>query len=605
MKYTSEVLTEKKFQGNVIVKIAGNYFCMYKPDTGLNILPEFIGTVASLVLNPTTFDIRKVSTSIASYSFRLIDKGSILTSLIDGDAGVFISQKVEIWIGRVHPKDDAGNFIGTPMDFSDYFKMPVTKVKACDKTDSFYNFRSSEESDRMNRDIFQIKTRLGVDITSATTIITCADDISTFPTSGFVKIENEFISYTGTDTVNKLLTGCVRGEFSSVPAPHSQFTKVNFVQNVTDNPLNVVLKLLTSNGGGGSYATLADGLGIDQTLIDVTDIEKLRDELFSGQQYNFKIYEITNALKYIEEQILAPCNLRFTQSSNSKLTLAVLDRAKFVTTPDIIDESTIVGQPKWSVDSDKIVNVLEIEWDYDEALGKFTQFSTVKDADSIAQYGQRASQKYSFKGIKSTLGGSALVSKFAARFLQRLSSPTPEIEVTTQLDRSLKNLGDKTVLQSSQVPARGGTLNFANELEIVSRAINHQTGDVKLKLQFTSFTLTRSCYIAPAAKPISVTSQKVVTLAAGAGDLYEVGWVIRLWDELTGSYLPDSLNQIQSISGDTITFANAWTTTLVAGNFRLKFPDYDDATDSQKRYCFVSRGGLDFGDGKRSYQILV
>lgn len=604
MKYTQEVREQKRITPNFVIKTAGTFFCARKPDSGLDILPEFIGTVSSVILNPTQFDIRRVSTSIASYSFRLLDKNGIVTGFVDGDANVFIGQDVEIWIGFTKIQDEQGNWIGEPMDFADYYKLPLTKTRACEFSDRSYNFRSSEGTDRMNRELFQAKTRLDVFIQSDTTTISCRDDLSAFPDAGFIKIENEFISYTAKDLVLKRFTGCIRGEFGSVPVTHDELSDVFFVQSVTANPIDLLLQLLTSGGGGGTYDVLDDGLGIAEGLIDIAGIEAIRDEFFADEQVSFKLYQMENALKFIEEQILAFENLRFTQSQNSKLTLAVLDQAKFVTTPEVIDESTIVGQPRWSVDSEKIVNVVDVNWDFNEVTGKYLQVSQYVDQPSIDKYGRRNSLKYSFQGIKESLGGQAIVDKFADRFLQRLSTPTPEIQLTTQLDRSLKNIGDKTILETSSIPAKGGTLNFSNEIEIASRAINYQTGDVTFKLQFTSFTLTRSAYIAPARLITAVTSQKQIGIAAGGGDYYEVGWRLRLWDETLQAYTADSFNEIADITGDVITFANDWTTVLTPGNFRLKFPDYDDASDSQKRYCFISDGGLDFADGKRAYQII-
>ena len=603
--YREEILSQKKFFGNVVIKTAGTYFCIRKPDSGLNILPEFVGTISSLILNPTQFDIRRVSTTIASYSFKLVDKKGIITALVDGNADVFIGQDVEIWIGRTKLKDKDGNWIGEPMDFANYFKLPITKTKACDFSDRAYNFRSSEESDRMNRELFQTKTRLAVDIQDDTTTISVEGTISEFPDAGFFKINDEFISYTGRDLINNRFTGCIRGELSSVPSAHEALDDVFFVQVVEENPIDLVLRLLTSGGGGGSYDTLDDGLAIDENLIDVAEIEALRDEFFDGVVHRYALFQIANALKFIEDQIFASGNLRFSQSSNSKLTLVILDQAKFVTTPDVIDESSIVGQPKWSVDSEKIVNVIEVNWDYNPVTGKYAGVSRYTDEPSIAKYGQRTALKYNFQGIKADLDGQALVDAFAARLLLRLSTPSPEIQITTHIDKSLKNIGDKTVLQTRGIPGQGGVLTFANEIEIISRAINYQTFDVIFKLQFTSFTLLRSAYIAPARVAATIVSQKKVTLGAGAGDLYEVGWKILLWDEVGLAYTADSLNEIAAIEGDTITFANDWTTPLTPGNFRLKFPDYDDATESQKRYCFISEGGLNFSDGRKAYQILT
>lgn len=591
--YITEIQSEKKYQGNVVIKFAGSYFAIRKPDSGLEILRPFDRCVSSLILNPTQIDLKKVTTTIASYSFRLLDRDGVISGLVAGDGRNLLRQQVEIWLGRS----------GVGMDFADYYKLPITKLSKIDHSDNSYNFASSEETERMTKAVYALKTALSGAITNATTTITCRDSIDDFPASGLFKLDDEFISYTSKNNSLKRFLGCARGELGSTPASHEADATVMQAQRIIDNPLNMILRLLTSNGGGGSYDNLDSGLGISNTLIDLTEIEALRDLLFSGVQFDLTFYDIDSALKYIEEQILMPCNLRFTYSENSKLSLAILDRAIFTDEQNVIDEDSISEHPKWSLDSAKLTNSLDIEWDFDEGTKSYLKRTNQEDAASISQFGDQPVQKYSFKGVKSALAGQAFMDDFTTRFLTRLAYPTAEIQVKTHIDKSLQTIGDKTYLISKQLPAPNGSLNFASELEIVSRSINVINGDVIFKLAYTSFTTIRSCYIAPSDVVKNIASQSALNVPAGRGDAYMVGWKMRLWDIDAKAYAPDAVNEIQSISGDTITFVNAWATPLVYDKFRLKFADYDDCADSQKRYCFVSSGSNLFNDGKEPYKV--
>jgi uncharacterized protein YozE (UPF0346 family) len=597
--YTSQILTQKKFIGNVVILIAGVYYAIRQPDSGLSISSPYSKAVSNLQLNPTSVDVRRVTTTISSFTFTMIDLSQIVTSVILGDAANLIGQEVRIWLGH-------SNLSGNPsldMPFSDYFELPVTYIKKIDRTENSYNFTTTEQTDRMSKEIFVVNSALGADILAGTTIITMRDDISTFPTSGFLKIDSEFLSYSGLDLVNNRFTGCVRGELGTTPAPHALNTLASLVQTVTDNPINIILKILISGGGGGTYDVLQSGLGISNALIDVAGIEALRDELFLGQQYTLSLYNIDSALKYLEQELLLPNDLRFTTSATSKLTLAALNRARFVEEDDVISHSTMTKFPKWSLDGNKVSNYIEINWDYIEATNLFNKKTIFQDAASIAAYGKQTLD-YNFKGIKESLAGQDLVNDFGSRILSRLSLPTPEIDVSTQLDKSLQAIGGKTYLVSNLIPAANGTLNFASDLEIISRSINHQQGDAKFKLAFTSFTNIRSGFIAPSDLFISKTSQSVLGVASGRGALYKVGWKMRLWNVSTQAYEPDAVNTIISIVSDTITFENAWTTTItVPNNFRMRFADYDDALDSQKRFGFISLGSTNFGDGNPVYRI--
>lgn len=592
--YFSELENSKKYVGNVIIKILGEYFSIHTPDSGLTLNGKNKGIVSSLVINPTSIDPRRVTTTIASYSFKLLDKGLGISNLVKESGEDLIGQSVEIWLGRVN--------VG--MDFADYYKLPVTRVKKISRQDNAYSFSSVEEADRMNRPIYDTTTRLNGSILSLTTVIGGKDAIDDFPASGYFKLDDEIIGYTSKNNTTKQFLGCTRGEFGTTPAAHDDNTSFYTCEQITDNPLNLVLRLLTSGGGGGSYDNLVDGLAIDQSLIDIAGIEDLRESAFSLTQFTLAFYNIENALQYIETELLAPLNVRFTYSRESKLTLALLDKAKFVDSLDIIDNDTVVDFPKWEVTDDKVTNEIQIEWDYSEGTGKYLEKVIFEDATSIALYGRKSPLRFKFKGVKASLNGLTFLTTFANSLLARLSIPTPEISVKTQIDKSLLNIADKSLFESNLLPDANGNLNFASELEVVNRAINYQTGDVSLKLAFTSFTGIRSCYIAPSDTIQSITSQKVVTLGAGRGDLWEAGFQVRLWNNLTNSYEPDSVNEIESITGDQITFVNNWATVLTTDH-RIKFADYDDCNKSQKRYCFIGDNSLDFADGGKRYSILT
>ncbi len=614
---------EKKYTANVVVKISDDlYFAIRQPDSGLSIASPYAGAVVSLILNPTTIDIQKVTTTISSFSFRLLDVAGTITALVLGDASNLIGQEVRIYLGRSN--------VG--MDFADYFELPLTYIIKVDHVDNSYSFASSEQTQRMDKPIYSDVSALGVDILVGTTIWTMRDTITSFPATGFLKVDNEFVSYTGIDSVNNRFTGVVRGELNSVPAVHAANTDCMLVETLTDNPLNIILKLLCSGGGGGTYDVLQRGLAIDHTLIDIAGIEALRDELFLTNQYTLSFYSIASALKYLETELLMPNGLRFTYSRSSQLTLAILDRARFVEEDDVIDEDTMTKYPNWSLDGAKVVNSITVQWDFNEATGLFQKLSTYTDAASVTLYGAQTPLAFLFSGPKASLDGQTLVDDFGNRLLARISTPTPQIQINTQIDKSLQNIGDKAYIVSSKIPAADGTLDFSSDLEIISRAINHTTGDVQFKLAFTSFTNIRSGFIAPTDLVNSFEDQRTINIVEGRGSYYLVGWFMRLWDDTLQAYCADAPNQItsvglagsdllteggddilledgghllqESVTEDTIVFADLWATTLIAGQHRIRFCDYDTAIASQKRYGFISdTGGTDFDDGKPSYKV--
>ncbi len=592
----SDSLSNKNFIPNVVILFKGVYWGIRQPDSGLTIASDRLA-LEQVAINPTKVDPARANTTINTYTFKLVDKNFAVTLLFNGITKFFQNEQVSIWIGRCN--------VG--MAFSEYMKLPDTFITSVSKDGNAYKFNSTEAKDRLNKAAFNTKIKLKVDILAATTEIDADGIIDTiiYPASGLIKIEDEFISYASIDTVNNSFSGCIRGEKSSTITAHTAGDDIFLVTEVIGNPVDILLKCLISKGGGGVYDTLIDGAGIDQSLINITKFEELRDEFFLTQQYDLLLYGIDNILTYLETQILYPNELRIISDNSSKISLAILNRRIFSDSIETIDNSTILKQPNYDVDDTYISNVVNVEYDYSEGSKLYKKLITLEDAASIIDFGKRDAITIKVKGVLESLNGAVIATNMAQRFLSRFSYPKPQISFSTQINKSLILLGDKTVLESNQLPnIDTGDLTFADTIEVIERGINWKTGDVKFKVAFTSFTGIRECYLAPSDIITSITSQKIINIGAGRGTLYKSGWKMRLYDESTRDYANIQVNEIFSIVGDVITFVDNWITTLTI-NHRIMFCDYDDATDTQKRYCFISDDGLNFTDNTKSYQITL
>ncbi len=101
-----------------------------------------------------------------------------------------------------------------------------------------------------------------------------------------------------------------------------------------------------------------------------------------------------------------------------------------------------------------------------------------------------------------------------------------------------------------------------------------------------------------------MNSQSSITIFAGRGLKWRVGWKVRIYNAVTGLVISEAINEILTITGDTITFVSPFVTTLTT-NIKIKFPNFSElaATDDQKRYAFVSDGSSNFADGTPPYQV--
>lgn len=598
MTYADELL-KKQYVGNVVIQIYGAYFSIRQPDSGLSIPSNRAKLVANLSINPTSVDLRRVNTTVGQYSFQIVDKSNVFTAFI-ADNTTLTGAPVRIWIGRSVNVID-----GVPFPFSSYFELPQTLVKKITHADNTYQFSTAEQTDKMGRPIFNTQTTLGAAMTSGSSVIQASADVSPFYTSGLLKIDNEFMDYTSLDLLNKRFNTVTRGDFSTVPAAHERGKTIYQVYRVDENPINIFLKMLISGGGGGPYDVYPEGLGINASLIDVTGLETLRDAIFPSDIFTLYLYNIPNALSYIEQELLYPNNLRVAISADSKITLALLDQSVFGATVPIIDESTITEYPMWVVDDNVIANQVVFDWDWSEATNTYNEHSVFEDADSITNFGLRQALTVQAKGIVAAHAGMTLVTSRAFRLLQRFSTPSPQITVKTQIDKSLVNIGDKVRLDSSQIPTNFGTLNFSQELEVISRSIEELDGLCEFQLAFTSYSGFRGCYIAPSDIIIGVTNQKTVNIASGRGVQYKAGWVMRLWDIAAKAYTADPPNVIDLIAGDQIVFTANFATPLVATAYRLRFALYDEVSLDQQRYGFIAPYPSEvFPDGSGAYKIL-
>lgn len=608
-------VVNKKFLPNVVILFKGIYWGIRQPDSGLTIGANYLG-VEQVSINPTKVDPYKANTTINTYSFRLVDKNGAVSALFYGITKFFQNEPVRIFIGR------------QGLAFGDYLELPQTTVKSVSKLGNSYSFSTTEAKDRLNRPAFNQATKLEVDIMDDTTEIDALESLEGYPSSGLIKIDSEFISYASLDLVNNRFSGCVRGEENSVPAAHAEGADIFVVTVVEENPIDILLQCLISNGGTGPYDVLIDGAGIDASLIDVAKFEAIRTEFFSGQTYRLLFFGLTNILSFLEEQILYPNELRIISNNSAKISLAILNRRVFDDSLPVIDNTSIVKEPGYFVDDTKIINSVTVEFDYSEATQKYLKKVTLEDSDSITDFGKRDPKVIKLKGVKASMDGEDLATNIAQRFLSRFSYPRPEISINTHLDKHLILLGEKAELVTPSLPNGDGELNFGETLEVIEKGINWETSDVKIRLAFTSFTGVRECYLAPSDAMTFVTAAQF-TIGAGRGLLYTPGWKMRLYSNIERDYFSSQINEIASIVDDTINFVDEWEDTaevrlmteddelltqededyllvvrqVAANEIRMMFADYDDCVLSQQRYCFISAGNTNFSDGKKPYQI--
>jgi hypothetical protein len=602
MSYEIEAL-KKDVEINVVVKIDGEYYSIKQVDSGLIIEDENICVDVPNV-NGTSVDIRDTTTPIGTFSFQLQENNDlpVISSKIMLDGSQWLGKEVTAYVG----------FITGSFDFSQYLEVARTNITGVVKIRNGYSITSREAASLLDVEAYNLNDISTVSILAGSTTVDIVN-ASAWPSTGIIEIEGEFCAYTS--ILGNTLTGLVRGQFGSTAIEHDLGAKIYIVTLIEEiNPIDFLLQMILSKNGDlvneGTYDLIPFGPGLDSNLVDIASFESVRDNSFSTELHTYLIYNQSSLLKLLESTALAATNTRLIPN-NGKISLTLLDQINLNEDIPIIDESTIIGTPTWGLSADKIINVIEVFYDYNYITKKYETKEIFKDLDSTALYGEKRALSLELIGVTGTLDGNSIATDRAGRLLSRLSTARGKIDLTAQINTSIYPVGTNVQLLHRFLPQQGGTLGFSDRLEIMSRDLDFKQATVKLRLEFTSYTGIRIAFIAPSPKITALTNQKTFTVTDAS--LLRDGYTMRLFQDgpldidsnpTAGDYLPDSVNVIESIVGNVVNMRDEFTSPLTLGLW-FKFADYDNASELQKaRYAFVGQNTGLFNDGSKTYQIV-
>ena len=590
MAYEDELEKDQK-EVNVVVNIDGVYYANKQPDSGLAIDPNHL-IIDDPKINGVNVDIRRAKTPVGSFNFKLKDEDEYITKKIMLDANNFLEKEVTCYVG----------FITGSFDFSEYKQVAKTRVSSLSKIPNGYSIISKEVTSLITNPTYNIEDKLDIDILPVSTTLNL-QDASLFPSSGMIKIEREFITYT--DKLDNTLIGLTRAVIGEAEE-HSNGEDVFLVtQLININPMDMLLQLLLSKDGDNTnhptYDVLENGLGLSPDLVDITKFESVKTESFDGEVMRLYLYDETDTLKWIEKEILQPTNARL-YTDNGKISVAVLDQIEVGASVKEVNEDVIRGTPTWRLSSNKIHNVIKVQYDFDPSSNKYNTIIEFKLSDSINTFGEKKPLIFKYKGVHTDIGGGAVMAKRAEQLLNRLGTPRGELSFKAFLDVEDIGIGEDVLLNHRYLPQQGGGLGISDQIEVVARSVNLKEATCSYKLEYTSFTGIRIPFIAPSPNIDIVTSQKVFSVSDGS--CFKSGHALLLWDNDNHNYLPDAVNYVESVDGNIITMVNEFTSDL-NGNVRIKLADYDSCSNDQKsRYAFVGFNTGFFNDGTKSYQII-
>lgn len=591
-----------EFTNNLVVLINGVYFAKYQPDSGLTIDSDKL-LVNGASINPTQIDLRRATTQINSTTVKILDGTDdddfVFSAFMGADENALIGSSIEVFFGRV----------GESIPFSEYIQISKYIINGISKSNGFYTVKAKSQEDRTLTSVFEEQGTLDASINSSVLSVDADTIDDDFPASGIIKIDSEHLSYSSKSFLAGITTFTIaaRGFLQSVADSHTAGAQVNFVEKIEGNPIDLILQLLISSGGGGVYDVLNDGAGIDNTLVDIVAFEAIRDTFFATDVFTLYGSDISKLISFIEKELLVPNNVRIIKNSMDNLiSLALLDQSDLTAAvPEIDDAVTLLDSAKWSNTKNGLQTVVKVQWNWIEGLRKYTRSKTFKaDADILAVFGEVKGPSLKFKGVQEANNGTTIAADRATRYLSRFASPQATVKLNAFMTTFSHNVGDKIRVSAKHLPQEGGSLGMSSILELVNRSVNTSTGVVKLAFKFTSYTNIRSGLLSPSPfLDLTITSQK--TFEVPDGSCYKAGYVLKLWDYANAAYYSDAANVVEAVSGNFITMTDNWSTILTA-NAVLFFADYDEANEEQKAiYGFTVGDTNFFADGSKGYQVIL
>lgn len=401
--------------------------------------------------------------------------------------------------------------LGYTNDYNDTIVLFTQQVTGASFENGSYQITCNDIQRAEREEIFEPKTTtLNVSATASATSIGAVDtsefstvfhgpSYSDAPnlTVGYIKIGDEVIRYTGTTPTS--FTGCTRGVFNTVPQAHAiesgagddrQPTIEEFIYLELPGPklaYSVLTGVLEGDaatlpahwhaGIATGDVTLAQFTGIGTDLWDTTNDAASFVLRFSGLSG-------TDAKQFLEEQVYQPLGLYSPVLADGSLGLrrmtSVLNDAPWIKT---LDEDKFVQVAALAHDFDSLINVLDIDWNYDPIGDRFTRKRRIVDQTSIDLHGEADVKSLAWEGIHGSRHTDAVLQQRADTLRDRYAGPPLRMSGQLLHSENALEVGDVVRVNLEHVRDYTGAAGpIDRSFEIQQISVNQVTGDVDVSL---------------------------------------------------------------------------------------------------------------------------
>ena len=393
---------------------------------------------------------------------------------------------------------------------------------------------------------------------------------------------------------------------------------------VQGNVINVLLQILTSTGNGtnGDYDIYdaANGAGIDDAYINISQFEEIRDAFYPGNSHYVKITatEPIKAKEFIEIELLkAVTNAFLSIDGNGHLTM-ITYRPSLASSDQTLtlNEDNIIGIPRWSAGFEQMINHVEFFYNYDHVDDEYDTHEIYIDSDSMDNRGPGSKTlKIKSRGLHTDISPASLnvfTSDVIARHWESIKkryskTPPTTLKVSCFFGAYLAEAGDIAEVTHSQIPdlnsgVRGIT---GRRMQIVNRVVNWSRGLVTFSLLDTQFGNELYRGLSPFATVVSGSSQTSFTVSTTDASKYANfnSPVVKILDSGMRNRVSNIIiTDVNTATG--VVTTSSMGLTPAAGDL-VVFDDYDNVTDDQKKYCYTADSTDDLGTSNDDAHLVA
>ena len=457
-----------------------------------SIMPKGISGKTQTI-KPATAD-----SSIGSITIRVQDVNGAISTRINTRLGTDLSlrkEQVKIYMGF------------EDLAWADYAEVLTFIIEKNSYKNGIYTLTIGDIQRETKTDIFiQHKSTLAstIDEITATIPLTSLDN-TLFPTLvhdakysfdksetvGYIKIENEIIKHYGIHADGDRFEGVVRGVLDTDAVTH----EIDAADDDDKKPgideyicfEGIAVELLYNILTGTDFPEHWS-LGIDTSLIRLTDFQNIGEDLWdttnsTGKLLRFWAIEKEEGKSFLRNEILLWLGCYMPIYSDGQMGLKRLGNVMPQSDYDAhLTDADLISYGELTHNYNQLINNMLVKWNWVKSQDRFSKYTQIIDADSIAKYGKADLKEIELKGVYTGPHAEYDLLQYFDSIGDRHIAPPVTLPITVPGKWAMLDAGDRIRLSTAHIIDYNTNAAVDRTFEIQSVKPNWLAGNVSLQL---------------------------------------------------------------------------------------------------------------------------